>query len=146
MLDLKSTDLEIPVITADERLAGYLDKVAEETVRTLSRAGSLPDQIVRTLWSALADGVPALDRLASSIGMSPRTLQRRLRQEGTSYAAIIEQLRRGMAATLLRDRDLAVYEVGYLLGYSDSGSFHRAFRRWTARSPLQFRRDRRRET
>ncbi|MGH9869690.1 MAG: AraC family transcriptional regulator [Candidatus Polarisedimenticolia bacterium] len=140
MLDLKNSDLELPLISADERLVKYLDQLADETVRALSRSGSLSDRIMRALWSALPDGVPSLEETATSIGMSARSLQRRLRQEDTSYAAIVDKLRRDMAASLLRDRDLAVYEVGYLLGYSDAASFHRAFRRWNDRSPLEFRR------
>ena len=72
--------------------------------------------------------------------MSPRTLQRRLRAERTTFAAVLEGLRRQMAGSLLQDRTLAIYEVAFLLGYSEPSTFFRAFRRWNNTSPLEFRR------
>ena len=67
--------------------------------------------------------------------MSDRTLQRRLRQEGTPFAALLADLRREMAPSLLRDGRLAVSEVAFLLGYEDPSAFARAFHRWFGRSP-----------
>ena len=61
--------------------------------------------------------------------ISPRTLQRRLRDEGTSFADLLDDLRQEMALRLLRDRKLAIYEVAFLLGYAEPSTFHRAFRR-----------------
>jgi AraC-like DNA-binding protein len=140
MLELRRQDADLAVSTADARLAGYLEQLAEETLSALSRSGSLTDRIMRQLWPTLSDGVPTLKGIASTLGMSSRTLQRRLRQEEATFAAIVDRLRRDMAAKLLSDPDLAVYEVGYLLGYADTAAFHRAFRRWTSRSPREFRR------
>ena len=71
--------------------------------------------------------------------MGPRTLQRRLRDEGTSFAKVRDSMRREMAVKLLRKQDLAVYEVAFLLGYSEPSTFYRAFRRWTGIAPLQYR-------
>ncbi len=70
--------------------------------------------------------------------MSPRTLQRRLGDEGTSVHALLDEVRRGRAAALL-DADMAIGEVAYLLGYSEPSAFHRAFRRWTGVTPEAFR-------
>jgi AraC-like DNA-binding protein len=83
--------------------------------------------------------VPSLDRVASTLGVSARTLQRQLREEGTSFAGVLTELRREMAPALLRDGRLAVSEVAFLLGYEDPSAFQRAFRRWFGRSPRAFR-------
>ena len=74
------------------------------------------------------------------LGMSARALQRGLRVEGTTFAAVLTQLRHEMARSLLGDGQLAVAEVAFLLGYEDPSGFQRAFRRWAGRSPRAFRR------
>ena len=67
--------------------------------------------------------------------MSARTLSRRLFEHGTSYHGILDEVRRGFADLLLRDPDHALAEIAVLLGYSDVSSFHRAYVRWTGRTP-----------
>jgi AraC-like DNA-binding protein len=71
--------------------------------------------------------------------MSDRTLQRQLREEGTTFAALLTELRHEMAPSLLLDGKLAVSEVAFLLGYEDPSAFRRAFQRWFGRSPRSFR-------
>jgi AraC-like DNA-binding protein len=80
-----------------------------------------------------------LHKAASFLGVSTRTLQRRLREEGTTFAELLEEFRRKMSLHLLRDKSLAVYEVAFLLGYSDPSAFYRAFRRWCGSSPYEYR-------
>jgi AraC-like DNA-binding protein len=82
---------------------------------------------------------PDIERIARRLAMTPRTLQRRLRQEETSFAAVLEELRRDMAPSLLREGRMSVSEVAFLLGYEDPSSFQRAFRRWFGVSPRAFR-------
>ena len=77
--------------------------------------------------------------MAGELALSTRCLQRRLREEDTSFGEVVDGLRHEKAQLLLRDPHLAVYEVGYLLGYSDPSTFHRAFRRWEWTSPSRFR-------
>ena len=72
--------------------------------------------------------------------MAPRTLQRRLSDEGVSFSRVLEDLRRVMAERLLHDRELAIYEIAFLLGFSEPSTFHRAFRRWYGVTPLEYRR------
>jgi AraC-like DNA-binding protein len=72
--------------------------------------------------------------------MSPRTLQRRLRERGIIYAALIDQVRRRLSSRYLADAKLSLGEIAYLLGYSESSAFNRAYRRWTGRTPSADRR------
>jgi AraC-like DNA-binding protein len=77
--------------------------------------------------------------MARLLKMSVRTLHRRLSDEGTSHKQLLEQLRRELAATYLRERAIAISEAAYLLGFSEPSAFHRAFRRWTGQTPAEFR-------
>jgi AraC-like DNA-binding protein len=140
MLVYHMRDLERPIRAADETLAGYLDKFAEETVRSLASRGTLTDKVRRAIWTELSGGQPTLQRIASVLGVSDRTLQRRLQQEGTTFARVLDAFRQEMAAHLLRDHSLAIYEVAFLLGYAEPSTFYRAFRRWKGTSPQEFRR------
>ena len=76
---------------------------------------------------------------ARRLAMSPRTLQRRLSEEGTSFDTLREETRKQTAEMYLADRTLSVSEVAFLLGFSEPGAFHRAFRRWHNTTPDAFR-------
>jgi AraC-like DNA-binding protein len=137
---LPHRDLARPVCASDETLTGYLDRLAEQTLRALGGEDTLRDRVRAVLFAELSEGVPSVERVGRSLGMSARTLQRELRQAGTTFAAVLAELRQGMARPLLRDGQLAVAEVAFLLGYQDPRAFQRAFRRWSGRSPRAFRR------
>lgn len=138
-IELWQRDIEAATVAADENLTRYLDELAEVHLQTLPVASTYAERLQRTLWPHLSEGLPTIREIASEMAMSARSLQRRLREEGTSFAEVVDDLRHQKAQLLLRDPYLAVYEVGYLLGYSDPSTFHRAFRRWEGTSPLQYR-------
>lgn len=70
---------------------------------------------------------------------SAGTLQRKLRDLGTSYNDVLDEMRRQLAMRYLREQRMAICEVAYLLGFSESSSFHRAFKRWAGVTPKEFR-------
>jgi AraC-like DNA-binding protein len=137
---LRNADLARPVIASDATLTGYLDRLAEHSLAALGGEATLRARVRRVLWVELSAGVPSLAGVGRLVGLSPRTLQRRLRAEGTTLTAVLTQLRHDLAGPLLRDGRLAVAEVAFLLGYEDPSAFHRAFRRWSGLSPRAFRR------
>ncbi len=137
---LRTEDLERPVVHGDETLAGYLDQLAEQRLSAVDHDATARDQIRNALWSVLPDGVPELESLARRLGMSGRTLQRRLRDEGTTYRDVLADFRQDAAPALLRDGRLGVSEVAFLLGYEDPASFQRAFRHTFGMPPRAFRR------
>jgi AraC-like DNA-binding protein len=139
-LVLRRQDTDRGIASRDEALGGYLDRYADTVLTSLAGEGSFAEQVRRAIWKHLSDGPPTLQQAASALGVSLRTLQRRLREEGTSFAEVLDEFRREMAISLLRDRSLAVYEVAFLLGYSDPSTFYRAFRRWEGVPPQEFRR------
>lgn len=138
-LVFKAEHLDLPIRSADEELGRYLESYAEEVLEDLAPEGGLLERVERALWAEMKEGHLDLESVASVLAMSPRTLQRRLRDTGTSFSALRDEFRRRMATRLLEDQELAVYEVAFLLGYSEPSTFHRAFRRWTDSSPRQYR-------
>ncbi len=138
-MHFRTRDLKLSLEAADETLAGYLDEVAGLRLEELPRDESYTERVRRVVWSHLSVGQPTVGKVASELAVSGRTLQRRLREEGHSFAEVVETLRKGKAEALLKDKNLAICEVGYLLGYSDATAFYRAFRRWYGTSPREYR-------
>lgn len=81
-----------------------------------------------------------IEAIASHLGMSTRTLRRKLHEENTSFRKVVNELRMEMAFKYLRDTRLSVEDIGYALGFSDAANFRHAFRRWTGATPDRFRR------
>ncbi len=136
---LRTEDLARPVAVADPTLVGYLETLADQQLASLGKEHTLRERVSRALWAELSEGTPTLEGVARTLGVSARTLQRQLRQEGTTFATLLAEIRREMAPALLRDGRHGVSEVAFLLGYEDPSAFRRAFQRWFARSPRSFR-------
>lgn len=133
-------DMALPIARRDETLAGYLSDHAEHVLRTMTRGSSFTERVRAAIWAHLSDGRPSLTRIASAIGLSPRTLQRRLAEEGTSVHDQVDHVRKAMALATLRDRRVPIDEVAFLLGYGEPSTFYRSFRRWTGKTPEEYRR------
>ncbi|MFQ6197754.1 AraC family transcriptional regulator [Streptomyces sp. NPDC000405] len=105
---------------------------------------TVAEQVRRTFTRALREGRPArlpeLDRLAARLAVSPATLRRRLREEGTSYRRLKDQVRREAALAGLAGGREPIVELAARLGFSEDAAFHRAFRRWTGTTPGAYRR------
>ena len=94
---------------------------------------------VRRLMFESQNGFPSLEVTARLFNLTPRTLHRRLIDEGTSYHDIVEEVRHGLAVQHLRGTRLSIQEIAYSLGYNDQANFRRAFKRWEGVSPSAFR-------
>lgn len=131
--------LDLPIVHANPRLFGYLERHAEALLSTLATDDRLADRVRRKLTDMLRQGVPTQSEVARHFGMSERTLQRRLKEENVVFQELLDETRRQLAEIYLREPRLAVYEIAMLLGYSEPSAFFRAFRRWTGRTPEQYR-------
>jgi AraC-like DNA-binding protein len=96
-------------------------------------------QSVQDALANLQDGVPSLHVITRRLGISERTLRRRLKSVGTSYNEILKEMRATAAKNLLRDKMVTVDRVAAQLGYSESANFRHAFKRWTGQSPHSYR-------
>ncbi len=138
-LEFATEVLDRPLPGADPVLAAYLRRQVQEVVQQIGSPNSISQECARRIAERLGGGEPSQGFIAKQMGMSERTLQRRLHAEGTSFNELLEQARRTIACSYLADRKLAAYEVSFLLGYSEPATFFRAFKRWTGKTPLEYR-------
>lgn len=114
----------------DEILARYLIDFDKQNIA---------NRVHGSLVTQLPQGEPSQEKTAEALHMSLRNLQRKLSAEGTSYKAILNQTRHDLAVSYMQDPRYSVSEITYMLGFSDTSSFNRAFRRWTGQSPTAYR-------
>jgi AraC-like DNA-binding protein len=129
--------LDLPIETGNQVAAR---EVQVQIAGELTRIG-LTDDIVLQVQSLLSSGGVGydLDSVARALHLSPRTLRRRLHERGATFHALVSEARRAEAAKMLRNSVLTVEQIAEHLGYADPGNFCRAFKRWTGRTPGQFR-------
>jgi AraC-like DNA-binding protein len=131
-------DVTLPLPTAHPLLAEVHERVASEHLQRLDPAQTC-HRARAVIIRHLPDGEPQRPKIAAILGMSERTLQRRLAAEGTSFQRLLDDTRRGLAQHYLGQRDVSLADIAYLLGFSDQSSFFRAVRRWFGSSPRQYR-------
>jgi AraC-like DNA-binding protein len=128
--------LDTPMQHANDVFFTIFQQQVERALARLPAMTRTSEAVRATVRGALSGGACTLAGTARAIGVSARTMQRRLQAEGTSFAEVVDALRREMAVAYL-DRGMAIPEVASLLGYADTTAFHHAFRRWTGSSPLR---------
>jgi AraC-like DNA-binding protein len=132
--------LERSVPAADERLYPILRRYLDGVLKEMPRDDDLLTSVRRAVGESMRDGEPKLTLVAKRLAMSPRTLQRRLKESGVDFKGLVEDTRRRFSLSYLRDRRNTLTEIAYLLGYSEVSAFNRAFRRWTGSTPAAYRR------
>lgn len=135
-----SSRLGLPIVKADAGLCAVLDRHAEELLARYPHEDTMIERLRTIIKEELNGGDASLERVAEQLGMSGRTLQRKLHARGTSHQELLDQMRRDLAMRYLREPEMAICEVAYLLGFSESSALHRAFKRWTGMTPSEFRR------
>jgi AraC-like DNA-binding protein len=121
---------------ANDAFCAIFEQQVERALQRLPPRTSAFEGVRATARAALASGDCTVAGTARALGVSTRTLQRRLYAEGAAFGDIVDALRRELASAYL-DRGIPIPEVASLLGYADRTAFHRAFRRWTGSSPAR---------
>ena len=136
---------EFPIITADRYLNRLCVKFCEETLaRRETKASPLKVKVENSIAALLPHGKVRIDMVAAKLGMSSKTLARRLSSEGYSFSEILSNLRSALANRYLADRTLPISKIAWLLGYAESAAFTRAFQRWAGIAPRTARANRQR--
>lgn len=138
LLVLDAADLDRPFPGHNPELLAMLTPALASALEEM-RAHSLSEEVVAELRRSLPSGRPELGEVARRMGMSERTLQRRITEEGNSFRDLLVKARRELGCRLLRDEALELDEIAFLLGYQDASSFHRAFREWEGVTPGRWR-------
>ncbi|KFE45531.1 AraC family transcriptional regulator [Pseudomonas syringae] len=122
----------------------HLLQLCEKELEQLTRTRSLRERITRLLGPLLNGGrEPDLEEVAARLKLPTWTLRRKLAEEGTRFRTILNDTRRDLAMTYIRDTELAFGEIAYLLGFASAEAFQRAFKRWNGQTPGEFRRSQR---
>lgn len=132
-------DLQLPFATRNVSLLGYLEPELANRLAELDVDDSYEKRVRSCLVELLPRGKATADDVAANLGVSKRTLQRRLRTEGTNFQQQLNATREMLAKNYLLNTDDTVDEIAYLLAYQETNSFLRAFSIWTRQSVQQFR-------
>jgi AraC-like DNA-binding protein len=127
---------DLPIVSADEHLHQICVRSCEEALaRRGLKQSPLKVRVENAIAPLLPHGQARHDVVAAGLGMSPRTLARRLAAEGSSFAEVLAEVRSALADRYLADRRLPISQIAWLLGYAEISGFTRAFQRWTGMVP-----------
>jgi AraC-like DNA-binding protein len=139
-LVFSSAILDEPLPQGDPESSEHFQQQCQMMIARLTSQSHFVDD-VRMMILARPGYFPDIDFLAEKMSMSVRTLRRRLREEGSSYRELLDEIRFGLARDYLTDTRLPLEEISELLGYSEPGNFSHAFRRWSGQSPRLYRQE-----
>jgi AraC-like DNA-binding protein len=131
--------LDRPLPQADAQLANVHRQYAQARLAALSKAGNFSDALRTWLSSQLQGALPTRAQAAKAFGLSERTFARRLQTEGLHFSALVDTARRQFACDAVASGQRSFADIGQALGFAEASVFHRAFKRWTGRTPGQWR-------
>ena len=127
-----------PILTANYGLQNLLLGQARAAGDPFARTQYLKDRLLRHLRSNAYLGLPSLEAVAANFALSPRSLQRKLQEEGVSYQQLVDEVRKSLALQYLASGQYPLKEISYILGYNEISAFSRAFKRWTGAAPMRY--------
>ena len=126
-------------LTANQnRLLQLYDRHAESLVRDMSISAPYTARVKRILLQELRNQSPGIEIVALHLDMSVRSLQMKLKHEGTTYQQILNSLRKSLAIAYLQDPRVSKGEIAHVLGFSEISVFSRTFKKWTGKSPSEY--------
>lgn len=131
--------LSLPMRQPDDQLLKTLENHADILMADISDKQPLPMQTKNVIRGLLLEGIPRKEMVAKRLGLTERTLQRKLQQFDCSYQQILDEIRKEQAKELLTETELSVQDIAARLGFSEPRSFHRSFKSWLGMTPGEFR-------
>ena len=139
--------LRTPNKVGDPDIVRFFDTLLSADVSKLSKletsngeeTASLERRVQDRVSRSLSEGVPAISEVAGHLGMSGRTLQRRLLDRGLSYQNLVDESRRRLAQKFLQQSEYSLAEIAFMTGFAEQSSFTRAFKRWEGQTPRSYR-------
>lgn len=136
-------DLKKPFLTANNIMVEYLEpqlkqKLAEKESESLE---TFADRVQKKLFQLIPSGQFSLENVAEEFGISARTVQRNLAVENIKFNQVVKNVQKIMTLNYLESKELSIDEIAYLVGYTETSSFYRAFKGWTGKTVLQYRKE-----
>ena len=137
----KTEDLNMRTAKADESINKFLvERVEEETKGIEFSANKIVIDVENLIKDALPSGIPGVEQIGQLMGMSRRTLTRRLSENGLTFRDLIKRIQEEVSKDLLKNSSRSIAEIAFETGFSEQSAFSRAFKNWTNQSPAEFRR------
>ncbi len=136
---IDNAELDQPNALGDDAISSFFDQHLSSLLSELGDNAPLSKKIKAEVAKSLSAGVPKLSDIAATLGMSARSLQRRLSEEGVAYQTIVDEARRELSEQLLRSTKYPLVEIAYLTGFAEQSAFTHAFKRWAGQTPRSFR-------
>ncbi len=136
---LSHQSLNEPNVLGDEGITQFLVSHLDQELAQIDDTPALQTQTKSEIACALSEGLPKMSDIARRLGLSARSLHRRLEEQGLSFQGITEATRREIAIAMLREDRYALSEIAFLTGYSEQSAFNRAFKRWMGVTPAIYR-------
>ncbi|MEM8870598.1 MAG: AraC family transcriptional regulator [Pseudomonadota bacterium] len=128
-----------PNVLGDEGITQFLVSHLDQELARIDDTPALPKQTKSEIARALSEGLPTMADIARRLGLSARSLHRRLADHGLNFQTLTEETRREIAIGMLQEERYALSEVAFLTGYSEQSAFNRAFKRWMGVTPATYR-------
>jgi AraC-like DNA-binding protein len=142
---LSNETLAIPLVTEDHHLLETLRPICEEAAKERKTIhGTLPSLVENEVQKLLHHGKANRQRVAKALGLSAQTLSERLAEENTSFDHVVDRLRHSLALQYVKEANISLAQIAWLLGYEGPTSFNNAFARWTGRSASASRKEQQR--
>jgi AraC-like DNA-binding protein len=128
----------LPIVSADPYLNSLLVQYCDEALASrIAKSSAWRLSVENAIAPLLPHGRARIAEISQRLGISPRTLERRLATEGLTFSRVLDELRLDLAKRYLRERGLPISEIAWLLGYREASAFNHAFKRWTGTTPKQ---------
>lgn len=129
-LSFDSNALQLPINRHDISLFSFFNTVLQQKLDDRKKAEGFADAVRNQIMTSFKGLAPPIEIAASSLGLTTRSLQRKLKEENTSYRELCSQIKKELTGSLIRNRHLKIKDMARLLGYSDSSAFRKAFKKW----------------
>lgn len=132
--------LNVSTLKADEFIHEFLvERMEQEKLQLAVLTDLFTSEINKLLKESMPSGIPSIMQVSEYLGMSPRTLKRRLADRNLTFRGLIQQQQQETATELLKNTSKSIGEIAFLTGFSEQSAFNRAFKRWTGKTPNQYR-------
>ncbi len=132
------SDMRLPLISHNPALNAIFKELLEKEMAKLSGSARFSDELRGVILKKFVSTIPQLPEVAEQLHVTPRTLQRRLKEEGATFQSVVESVKSELAIGMLKKPGLTVSEIAYKLGYMEPNVFRRAFKKWTGVSPKAY--------
>ena len=133
-------DLKKPFLTANNIMVEYLEPQLKQKLVEIENqiSETFTARVQKKLFQLIPSGQFGLENVAEEFGISGRTLQRNLSVENTSFNQMVKDIQKMMTFNYLEAKELSIDEIAYLVGYTETSSFYRAFKKWTGKTVSQY--------